>query len=201
MVLNLPYFVTCKWYTHRNMSEQSIWYSYIFSTVNLGGAINWRHRSLTCSHQSAICRLPGPPESSLRHLALQLYIHFNITLPLKSRSPKRSLPFRFPHKIPSCFFSHFVSRSLLISSALILSPEQYLARYTNYKSSHCGIFSSVLLSPSLGPSILLCSLFSNTLNIQKNSVSQWMLHVYRIPKFPDDTGREYFPRCWNSAQN
>jgi len=73
-------------------------FMYLFNTVRLVGVINWRHSFLTCSHQSAICRHPEPSESVLRHLTLQLYIHFNNTLPFKPRPPKRSLPSGFVTK-------------------------------------------------------------------------------------------------------
>ena len=84
----------------KHVGAISLTFMYIFNTVHLFSAINWRHRSLTCSQQSAICRHPEPSESSLRHLTLQHYITFNITLPLKPMPPKRSLSFNFPHKTP-----------------------------------------------------------------------------------------------------
>jgi len=155
-------------------------FMYIFNTVRLVGAINWRQRSLTCSQQSAICRHPEPSETILRHLTLQLYIHFNNTLPFKHRPPKRSLPSGFVTKT-LYVVSLNKCQSPLNSSALIWSPEEHSARYTNYRFSHCAIFPSLLLFPSLVPSIFLCSLFSNTLSLQK---IQFRKVSYTFMEFP-----------------
>ena len=96
LVLKLPYCAPWKIiHFPKHVRAVYLLFMYIFNTVHLVGAIKWRHKSLTCSQQSVIFRHPEPSEFILRHLTLKLYIHFNITLPLKPMPPKWSLPSGF----------------------------------------------------------------------------------------------------------
>ena len=137
--------------------------------------LSWKANSSSASQkiprllwsQSFYCRAPKraqtyqcpEPDESSPHIPNVFKIHFNITLPLSTRSSQWSLPFTFP--LMYVFISSpTVLHVLPISPTVLWSPDKYLTRTINH-----AFFSSLLLHPPPYANAFLSTLFSNTLSL------------------------------------
>jgi hypothetical protein len=121
--------------------------------------------SLPHSQVPATCPYSEPDQSSsccpLSHF---LKIHLNIILPLTPRFPKWTLSLVFPHLNPLC--TSPVIRATCPTHLILLDliPPIYDEEYRSLSSSLCSYLHSHLISSLLSPTILLCSLFSDTIS-------------------------------------
>jgi hypothetical protein len=81
----------------------------------------------------------------------------------------------------------YVPHVLPISVFLTWSPEWYLVRSTELKALCYAVFSTPLLPHSLGPNILLSTLFSKTLSLH-SSLNVILYLYYKLPMYRRMTG-------------
>ena len=108
------------------------------------------------SYQSSPC----PPSHFLN-------IHFNIILPYNPRSSECSHSLRFPHQT-HLYTSPFPIRATCPAQLFLLdliTQTIFGEQYISLSSLLCSFLHSPVTSSLLGPNILLCTLFSNTLTV------------------------------------
>jgi hypothetical protein len=138
--------------------------------------------SLKHTQATANCFYPEPARSNptvpTSHF---LKIHLNVYLPSTTEPSKWSLSLRFPHQNPAC--------ATTIHHTLYVLRQSHSCRF--YQPNNCGRGEQIIkllimyFSPlpvtltRLGPSILLSTLFSNTLSLPSSlSVGDQVQHLY-----------------------
>ena len=123
------------------------------------------------SHRSNVCpHIPFPKDPSSYYPPIYAWV-FQVVL--------------FPSSFPTHTCAHLYSPLYAlhdppISFFSIWSPEQYLMRVGSLSSSLCSFLHSPVTSSLLGPSILLNTLFSNTLSLRSSvNVIDQVSHPHR----------------------
>jgi len=111
-----------------------------------------------------------------------LKIHLNIILPSTLGSPKWSFSLKFPHQNP--VYTSSIPNTRYIPrpshSSRFVHPISFGEQYRSFAPSLCSFHLFPVISPLLGPNILLSTLFSDTLSLRSSrNVSDRFSHPYR----------------------
>jgi len=120
--------------------------------------------SLQHSQVPATCTYPEPARSSPYPTSHFSNIHLNIILLSTPGSPKWSLSLRFPHQTPVYTYSlpvHATWPAYLILLDFI-TRKILGEQYRSCSPPLCSFLHTPVISPLLGPNILLNALFPNT---------------------------------------
>ena len=133
--------------------EQSPFWANRFSTSQEIPRILWNPKVHNCTHNSLppvpILSQLDPVHAPTTHF---LKIHFNISLPSTSGSPKRSLSFRFPHQNP-VYTSTLPIRAACHAYRILLGliARTLSVEYRSLSSSLCIFHNYPVTSSLLGP--------------------------------------------------
>ena len=124
----------------------------------------------------------GQPNSVHIPTSHLMEIHPNIIHPSTPRSPQWSPSFRFPHQEPI----HPLSSPIRATCPAHLTLLDFITRtilgeeYKSLSSSLRSLLYSPVTSSFLGPSILLNTIFSNTINfISSRNINDQVSHPYK----------------------
>ena len=172
-----------KWHLLTDSMEQSpSWEANRFSASQEIPRILWKpwdnYRIRKCPPPVPILRRINPVHAPTSHF---LKINVNIILPSTPGSPKWSLSLKFPHKNP-VYASTLPIRATCSAQLILLDliTRTILGEYRSLSSTLCSFLHSPVISPFLGPNILLSTLFSNTLSLCSSFiVSDQVSHPYK----------------------
>jgi len=166
------------------MEQSPSWEANWFSASQEIPRILWNpkvhYRNHKCLQPVHILSQLDPVHTPTSHF---LKIHLNIILPSMPGSSKWSLSLRFPHQNPvyaspfphMCYMAHPFHSSWFYHQT-ILGEE-----YRSLSSSLCSFLHSLFTLSHLGPTILLTTLFSNTLSqLSSLNLSDQDLDIDRV---------------------